>query len=646
MSRKLEGFVGDLKSIASHPLFFAASVAGVHIAIGLICLKWLFGRQDVVPRDVEPERRPILEVIEATRDEPTHVGLALNLPKTPPFLARTIVRLIFSKFGAWFMGPKFLRSVGVVKLQGQFIPEPPTFFPMIPPNVSEDDAQDQDTRKSLVENLSLSRLKEGTGAGFRFHSIAAYHEAYSQGRLSPVDVARAALTAIADSDRCKAPLRAFTQLDERNIMDLARASAERWKKGKPLSFVDGIPVAIKEEYKWDPLVYHCGSMSIPCGTDSLPNSELGEKLRDQGAIVLGVTNMCEFGTSPIGTNYNALHKTPRNPYNTSCYTGGSSSGSAASIAAGICALTLGTDGGGSVRIPSAFCGIVGIKPTYGRLVDSGMKACSSTVGHCGVHGGSVADVLLGYNMLAGRNPSIPSSLIQPPLSLKGVDLGDLKGLRIGYDEDYMKAACREVFQPCLEFVTKDLKDQYAEVKRIKIAELELTRLAHLVTISSEMACVNGAEVHKHFDKLNTDTLLVLGSGLHVHSTLYLNAQKQRTRAIAVLKKLFEEVDCIITPTTAIPAPEIERTDHKYGCTDSSVIAKSVGYVFIGNLTGAPCITVPIGYTEEGLPIGLQIMGRWWEENVIFRVAMVAERIVEYKGGLKKPKVYYDLLQSK
>jgi Asp-tRNA(Asn)/Glu-tRNA(Gln) amidotransferase A subunit family amidase len=640
----LERLLEDVKAITSHPLFFAVAVTGIHVTGFIVIIRWLFGSRRIVPKGVEPERRPILEVIEETRDQPTSITTALNFPQPPPFLARTLVKLAYSRFGALFLAPRFLRLSGTYKFQGQFIPESPTFFPLIPPK-NTDSEEDEGTRKTLIEGICLRRMEEQKDGHFRFCSIAQYHEAYSQGRLSPVDVAKAALSAIAHSDRLSPPLRAFTQLSERNVMDSARASALRWKEGKPLSFMDGVPVAIKEEYKWEPYVYRCGTMFEPSGAENVPNSALGMKLQKQGAVVLGVTNMTEFGTSPVGTNYNALHQTPVNPYNTDCYTGGSSCGSASSVATGICALTLGSDGGGSVRIPSALCGIVGIKPTFGRLVDPGIKSAASTVGHCGLHGGSVADVLLGYNVLAGKNEAVPISLVQPPVSLKGVNSSDLEGIRIGFDEDYIMVADSEVSQPCLQLLTKDLKEQFAEVKKIKIAELEMTRLAHLVTIGTEMACGLSAEVHKHIHELNTDTLLPVASALHVPGVSFINAQKQRTRSITVLKKIFEEVDCIITPTTPTPAPRIPPHDHKYGCTDTDVVIKSMTYAFIGNLTGVPCITVPVGYSEDGLPIGIQIMGRWWEENVIFRVAMAIERIVESKGILQKPKIFYDLMKK-
>lgn len=620
-------------------------VAAGHVIAFVFVMRWMFSRV-TVPRGIDPVWPPVAEVIEACKiSKKTTIRRSVNVPRVPDALNRLLVWILYTRFGRWILTPSVLKKNGLVIFEGVCIPEHMTFRPLVIPQSSET-CQDSAAREALIQELMQEQLTTAVPGQFRFRSVADYQEAYSKGRVTPVDVANAALAAIADSDRKTPPLKAFAQFMKQDVLDQAQASTQRWEEGKPLSWLDGVMVALKEEYKWAPLAFRCGSMFESPATEHLPSSALGRKLQELGAIVIGATNMVELGTSTVGSNPNYLHGTTRNPYHLEHYTGGSSSGSAAAVAAGICAITLGTDGGGSVRVPSALCGTVGIKPTYARLVDPGLKAITATVGHCGIHSNTVIDAVAAYSVLAGKEAMFPESLVQPPVSLRGIDSQDLGGIRLGIDVDYIcDLSCKEVSSAVLEFVQQDLRQAGADVRTIHIPELDETRLAHLATIASEMGSGLGYCAQKHFSEMSTEALTLIGTGVNISSNTYLNAQRQRTRAMAILKHLFEEVDCIVTPTSPILAPRIPPSDAAYGNTNLDLAYKLSLYAFIGNLCGIPAITLPIAYSEDGLPVSLQIMGRWWEEHVIFKVAMVAERIVESKGGKQKPRLYYDLLQN-
>ena len=635
-----------------NPLFMLLPLVGVtHLVLFIVVMRWMFSRK-TVDRRINPVRRPIAEVIEASRtDKKTAIRRCVNVPSVPNSLNRLLVWILYTRFGRWILTPNVLRKNGLAMLEDSSIPESMTFRPLVVPESSEA-SEDDTAREALVQELLQEQLVTAVSGQFRFRSIADYQDAYRRGVVTPVGVANAALAAIAESDQKTPPLKAFTQFHEReeeykrNVLDQAEASTNRWKEGKPLSWLDGVVVALKEEYKWVPLAFRSGAAFECPNTEHLPNSALGEKLQQLGAIVIGTTNMVEFGTSTVGSNPNSFHGTPRNPYHMDHYTGGSSSGSAAAVAAGICTITLGTDGGGSVRVPSALCGTVGIKPTYARLVDPGMKALTATVGHCGIHSNAVIDAIAAYSVLAGKNPMFPESLVQPLVSLRGIDSPSLQGIRLGIDVDYITAlSSEEVCSTVLDFVQQDLTLVGAEVQTIHIPELDESRLAHLATISCEMGSALGYCAQDHFSEMGSEALTIIGMGVNMPSKTYLNAQRQRTRAMAVLKHLFKKVDCIITPTSPILAPSIPPSDATYGNTNLDLAYKLCLYAFLGNLCGIPAITLPIGYSEDGLPVGLQIMGRWWEEHVIFKVAMVAERIVESKGGKRKPRLYYDLIQN-
>ena len=632
--------------VAMNPLLVVVPAIGAAHAIAfLLVLRWMFTRVKA-GHEVNPLRPPIEKVIEASKiSKTTSLQASVKVPRVPNSLNRLLVWMIYTRFGRWIFTPRLLKNNGLAMLEGVCIPEHMTFRPLVVPE-NRDGGEGRAAREALVQELMQEQLATAVPGQFRFRSVVDYQEAYSKGTVTPVGVAKAALAAIAESDGMNPPLKAFAQLDEKDVLDQARASTQRWKEGKPLSWLDGVVVALKEEYKWAPLAYRSGAMLESPNTEHVPNSALGRKLQELGAIVLGVTNMVEFGTSTVGSNPNALHGTPRNPYNLGHYTGGSSSGSAAAVAAGICVITLGTDGGGSVRLPAALCGNVGIKATYARLVDPGVKPISATVGHCGIHSNTVIDAVATYSVLAGKNSMFPESQVQPPITLRGIDSRDLGGIRLGIDLDYIaNLSTKEVSDSVLDFVQTDLSAAGAEVHTIHIPELNETRLAHLATIASEMGCGLGYYVQEHFSQVNSEALTIIGTGMNLSSEIYLNAQRQRTRAMTILKTLFEEVDCIITPTSPIPAPRIPSDDGTYGNTNLDLAYKLSLYAFLGNLCGVPAITLPIAYNVDGLPVSMQIMGRWWEEHVIFKVAMVAERIVESKGGKLKPRLYYDLLQS-
>ena len=606
-----------------------------------IAFKWLCERRRLVPKHVSPIRPPLNEVLQGPCEA---VTTKINFPKVPLFLSSLSVRILFSKFGRAFLFDKVIHDSHIDKLLGHYIPDRPTFLPLVPPD-SAGPGEDDSTRRAKIEILMEKQLKTAIPGQFRFRSVSEYREAYSTGKVTPVDIVKATFSAIAKDRTSSNPLKAFTFLDEEGAIKKAELSMQRWKDKRPLSCLDGIPVALKEAYKWKPLPYTCGSAyQFNCGND-IPNSDIGQKLERSGAIVVGVTTMVEFGTSPIGSNPNKSHGTPRNPYNTKHYTGGSSSGSCAAVAGGMIPITAGTDGGGSVRVPSAFCGIVGLKPTFARLVDRGYLTLCNTVGHAGLHATCVADIVAAYNMVTGKIPEIPESLIQPPITLEGIESEDLKDVKIGIDLQYNCSASKELYKVVNDFVNVDLKSAGAEIKEIKIHELDLTRLAHIVTIGSEMGTNLASEIDSHFSQTNLETLFVTGVGWNMTAPLYINSQKQRTRCIEILRRIFKEVDCIITPATGIAPPEIPPTDESYGFVDPDTVNQVILFSFLGNLAGVPAVVIPVGYLPNGLPIGLQVMGRWWEEHVILRVAQVAEQLVERKGGKKRPEVYHDLLQD-
>jgi Asp-tRNA(Asn)/Glu-tRNA(Gln) amidotransferase A subunit family amidase len=344
--------------------------------------------------------------------------------------------------------------------------------------------------------------------------------------------------------------------------------------------------------------------------------------------------MHEIGINPNGSN--AHWGSVRNPFNDACDTGGSSSGSAAAVAAGLVPAAIGADGGGSIRIPASLCGVVGLKPTYGRISEVGAAPLCWSVAHLGPLAASVTDAALVYAAVAGPDPLDTNSRVQPPVTLAGWNRPDLRGLRLGIYKDWFEHAAPEVISTCRALL-EELHHAGADICTITIPELDEMRIAHVITILSEMAvCMSNYREQRKQHSASTRMSLAMGDAFT--ATDYLWAQRMRTRAMAHFAAAFQQVDAIITPSTALAAQPIPAGGLSDGWSDLSTDTELMRYAFPANFTGNPAISFPAGYDSRGLPISLQAIGRHWEEHLLLRVAFNAERIVQRR----LPPRYYPL----
>lgn len=559
----------------------------------------------------------------------------INVPSISGKLFSFIMWLGFTRFGQLLLVPSLMKGARLFRLSGVYIPESPSLNIRIlcPAPADRDYASEN---RQLIQRLLDEENSGEESASFRFPSVVDYRRAYLGGCVTPVEVADAILEAIRDTNRMSPPLRAIVDYNEKSVRRMAQESSDRWQDKKPLSFLDGIPVSIKAEFCTKPYSFRCGSLFQPIFADGMPESHLVKNLKDAGAIIIGIANMHEFGTGAIGSNPNRFNLTPRNPYNTECYAGGSSSGSAVSIAAGLCPISLGADGGGSIRIPAALCGLVGLKPTQGLLECSGEMPIASSLSCAGPLCGSVLDAIIAMDVLSKNSNG------DTILPLHGIGVKSLSGLKVGIYRDFFNhcdPSIRKVCEPSLQV----LESLGASIVDIKIPELEETRIAHLITILSEFANGLACDVDKHFDLLNPETILVLTSGYHIRSIDFLNAQKQRTRAVTYLKFLFKNVDVIVTPTTACVAQKIDKDAIPRGKSMAVVSGKLTRHLNLANLTGAPAISYPIGLSSEGLPVGLQFMGKWYDEKTLLQVAWALEGSCHFSRT--EPGVFYNILET-
>jgi Asp-tRNA(Asn)/Glu-tRNA(Gln) amidotransferase A subunit family amidase len=473
------------------------------------------------------------------------------------------------------------------------------------------------------------------GAKSAHVTVATLAAAYRSGAVSPIEIAERSLAAIRAADEGDQPLRAFIAVDEDDVIAQAKQAAARFAAGKPRSSLDGVPVAIKDEVDQRGYPTTVGTSFLAAIAER--DSTVVSRLRRAGAVLLGKANMHEIGINPNGLNIH--HGQVRNPYDRSRDPGGSSSGSAAAVAAGICPLAIGADGGGSVRIPAALCGVFGLKATYGRISEHGAAPLAWSVGHLGPIGASAHCVAAGYAAIAGPDLGDPNSLHQPPPSLEDWDSGDLSGVRIGVYDAWFDHADPEIVEANRRAL-EHLVAAGAELAAIEIAELENMRIAHAVTILSEMVTAMSTHQSAHARDFAPATRVSMALGRAFSSTDYLIAQQIRTRAMAVFAEVFREVDLVATPATGTTAPEI-LDGGAHGYSDLSTVIELMRFVVPGNFVGLPAIAVPIERSETGLPIAMQLMANHWQEALLLRGAHVLEQARE----LEPPDGYVRLIDA-
>jgi Asp-tRNA(Asn)/Glu-tRNA(Gln) amidotransferase A subunit family amidase len=541
---------------------------------------------------------------------------SLNLPKLTGMGLQAFTAAVENPLTRPLLLGSLLENGGIPKLRRRTLEEAPLFYPLVQPQA--------DDINIIPVPFSPGQISES----FPYRTTRSYNIAYRSGSLSPLEVAERVLAAIDASEKGDTPLRAFIAVQREDILTQARASAARYAARAPLSPLDGVPVAVKDEVDMLPYPTTVGT----CFLGKQPvtrDATVVARLRAAGALLVGKTNMHEIGINPNGSNSNSGHV--RNSYNDQCDPGGSSSGSAAAVAAGLVPLAVGADGGGSIRIPAALCGVVGLKPTFGRLSEAGAVPLCWSVAHLGPLAVNVEDAALGYALMAGPDPLEPNSQMQPPVTLDGWNRADLRGFRLGVYADWFNHASPEMVKACTAMLAQ-FKNAGAEVHEITIPELDEMRIAHAITILSEMAlCMKPYLKQRSLHGASVRLSLVLGDTFTASD--YLQAQRMRARGMAIFNDIYRKVDMIMTPTTALAA-QLLPGDNTAGWSDLGTDTEMMRFAFPANLLGHPAISFPVGYDSRGLPLGMQAMGRHWQENLLLRVAYTAEQVVKRRTPVR------------
>ena len=382
----------------------------------------------------------------------------------------------------------------------------------------------------------------------------------------------------------------------------------------------GIPVGIKDLFDIAGVVTTAGSKFF---AENLPSEDATVvlKLRLSGAVILGKTNTHEMALGVTGVNphYGAVN----NPWDLSRITGGSSSGSAAGVATGMCLAAIGTDTGGSIRIPAALCGVVGLKPTYGRVSTLGVIPLSWNLDHVGPITRTVRDAATMLGVLAGFDPHDPASVDTPVQDYLGHLEEGVKGWRVALAAgDYIEDSDTEVLR-AVGKAAQVFKDLGAQVEKN-----DISWLGELAIANSQMTQADGAAFHRerlreHPDWFGADVYQRLKYGAALGSSEYVLARRKQTEGRRRFEMFFEKFDILLLPTTPNPAPTIEGTGAIEAASQLTRFTSSF------NLTGLPAMSVPCGFTEVGLPVGLQIISKQWEEVKVLQAGHAFEQATEW-----------------
>ncbi|KAG6421948.1 hypothetical protein SASPL_118508 [Salvia splendens] len=470
----------------------------------------------------------------------------------------------------------------------------------------------------ILPNYEPAKSLSTDPSPFRYWKIRDFAYAYRSKITTPSIVAERFIAAMDHFNNMKPPTPLLISYDPELVRKQAASSTRRFEEGSPVSILDGIFMAIKDDIDCFPHPSKGGSTFFhevrPVEEDA---ASVG-RLRSCGVILVGKANMHELGLGTTGNNPNhgedmptcneivaLVHRTARNPHAPERYTGGSSSGPAAIVASGLCSAALGTDGGGSVRIPSSLCGVVGLKSTYGRTDMSGSICDSGTVEIIGPITSNVEDAILVYAAILGSStaerialkPSLPCV---PDLTSNELSHG-YGSLTLGkYTEWFNDVFSTEISDKCDDVLNRLVENHGCKMVEIVIPELLEMRTAHIVSIGSESACGLNPDyedgfVHLPFKKakftLDTRTNLALFQSFSASD--YVAAQCLRRRLMYYHMEVFREVDVIVTPTTGMTAPVIPPAALSLGETNLQVAGNLMRFVVTANLLGFPAISVPV-----------------------------------------------------
>ncbi len=441
--------------------------------------------------------------------------------------------------------------------------------------------------------------------------------------ISPVEVIEAHLSRIRATEPA---LNSFITLLPEEALAAARQAERDISAGRYRGPLHGIPAGLKD-------LFNTGGVRTTSGSrifDTFIPAEdctVAARFREAGAILLGKLNMHQFAYGPTGENpdYGHMH----NPWNPERVSGGSSGGSGSAVAAGQCTVTTGSDTGGSIRIPAALCGIVGLKPTYGRVSRHGLTPLAWSMDHPGPMVRTVEDAAITMNAIAGHDPRDVASSSLPVPDYTAVLTQDIRGLRIGVPRQHFEAPLDPEVRSAVHAALSQLQSLGAELIDVEFPEFNDSAAISTTMLMAEASAALRDVLRSDGDKLYQPVRLRLEAGLFISAADYLRAQQGRALFDRAARRLLESVDLIAGPTEPVTAPPLLQQSVLAGEQEIATVPALTQYTRPWNITGFPAISVPCGFSSESLPIGLQLAGRPFDEETVLRAAHAYEQSTDW-----------------
>ena len=433
-------------------------------------------------------------------------------------------------------------------------------------------------------------------------------------KLSPVELTQAHLDAI---DKLDPSLRTYVTLLSESALAQARRAEQEMAQNEFRGALHGIPYALKDLFYTAGVTTEAHSKVMEGFTPSF-DAHVVTQLHETGTVLLGKQAMGEFAVGSLET---ALYPRPKNPWNVVYDTGGSSNGSAASVAAGLAMASLGTDTGGSIRGPAANCGVVGLKPTYGRVSRHGVVPLSWSLDHCGPLTRTVEDAALVLQAIAGHDPRDPTSSTAPVTDYAAALSGDVHGLVIGVPRSFFaggEVAADPQILDAFDKAMRTFEDLGVQISEIDAPSLDYYRMAHTTIMLSEAYSIHRKNLVQRPYDYAPSTWNHLASGAVFTAADYAHAQRIRSRMRREFHAILNEVDVIALPTS-------HKTAWPIGDGDAVGTLEPQNFRACFDMTGMPAVTLSCGFSREGLPIGLQLAGRSFDEATVLRAAHAYEQ---------------------
>jgi aspartyl-tRNA(Asn)/glutamyl-tRNA(Gln) amidotransferase subunit A len=461
-------------------------------------------------------------------------------------------------------------------------------------------------------------------------SLTEVAQAIAQKRFSSREVTKSCLDRIA---QWQPRLNAFLAIEPDEALAAADAADVALAKGNVRGALHGVPLAHKDMYYDAGKIVTCGS-KIRRNFVATSTSTALQRLKDAGTIRLGSLQMVEFAYGPTGhnTHYGAVH----NPWGLDHITGGSSSGSGSAVAARLTFAALGSDTGGSIRMPAHFCGVTGLKTTYGRISRAGAMPLSQSLDTVGPLARTAEDCALLLGLMAGADPHDPTAAAEPVPDYVAATRESITGLTIGVPSAFYVDDLDPEVERILDETISLLKREGANIVQVELPDQrQLTAAAQLVV------AVEAAAFHKRWlierpQDYGPQVLMRLQNGLAIPGVSYLEAMRWRGPALAAYLAAVAGTDAVIVPGAPVPAPTLAESDVGNGPDAEAVIQRLTRFTRPVNYLGLPSLAIPSGFTKTGLPVGMQVIGRSFDEAMLLRIGAAFQRATDFHERVPEP----------